>query len=673
MSSPSKLTRKEKIAIQKDSGQKPMKELLKAEVQQRPVRLWLGVLLAIAGFLFFSNTLNHGYVMDDYGLIKENSQTRKGSAAIGEIFKSSYRYGMNTADYVTYRPLSKAMFAVEWGIAPGKAALGHWINVILFALSCFALFHFLSRLFKGNLLIPFITTLLFAVHPIHTEVVANIKSRDEIVAFFLIILSCNSLLTYSQSRKTLALFTGLLLYFISLFAKESTITFLAIFPLMYFVFTDADRSQYVKTLLPAFLLSLLYLGIRKSVLGSHGDIKILMADNSLVGIDGFFNQRLNAIAIIGMYLKLFVLPFPLMSDASYNQIPPLPLSSWKIWVPFVILAGGFVYSLLRLKKKDPVSFGILFFIITFSITSNVFILIGTNYAERLLYLPSLGIFLSLAILLDCLFESESTTVVRSISSFFKSNLKPVSIILFISAVLATQTYARNKDWSSNSTLYRSDAKKANNSAHMLFYLANYLSTDSYQLTLSDSAEIKKANEEAIRILTRAIKIYPSYADAYESRGYIYYKNKQPDLAEQDYLMALKFNPAHPIVLNHLGGLYFDREKYDLAKENFEKSTRFGPTYAQPWNNLASVYGMYGEKEKQLMEEDPTNAEKHAAQAKAYFEQAIGYFKKSIEADAEFAEAYRLMSVTYRNLGDQINGDKYETLARSIKSKVGQAK
>ncbi len=673
MSTQSKLTRKEKIAQQNDSRKKPDKELLKAEEQKKRIRLFLGLLLAIAGFLFYANTLNSGYVLDDYGLIKNNSQTRKGAAAVGEIFKSSYRYGMNTADYVMYRPLSKAMFAIEWGIAPDKPALGHWVNVFLYALSCLVLFNFLTRLFKGNLLIPFITTLLFAVHPLHTEVVANIKSRDEIVAFLLVILSCLAFYKYSETKKAGSLLAGLIFYFISLFAKESTITFLAIFPLMYFMFTDAKRSHYINTLVPAFLITLLYLGIRRSVLGSHGDIKIPLADNSLVGIDGFLAQRLNAIAIVGMYLKLFVYPFPLMADASYNQIPALPISSWKIWVPFVILAGSFIYALINIKKKDPIAFGILFFFITFSITSNIVILIGTNYAERLLYMPSLGIFLALAVLLNRAFQSEElNNRVTSIGDFFKSNLKPIGIVTVVAALLAPQTIARNRDWTNDSSLYRSDAKKASNSAHMLFYLANHLSSDTYQETIKDSSEIKKINEEAIKLLSRAIEIYPEYADAYQRRGYIYNARKQPELAESDYLTALKYNPSHPIVYNNLGYMYFNQNKFDLAKENFEKSVRFSPTYAHPWNNLASVYGVYGENEKRLMTEDPANAAKHAEQARAYFDQAIGYFKKSIEADPEFAEPYRLIAVTYRNLGDQISGDKYEALAKAIKGKGGQA-
>ncbi len=671
MNTTPKRTRKEKFAQQKTSGQQPLKELQKTEEKKKRVRIYLAMFVALAGFLFYANSLSNGYVLDDYGLIKNNSQTRKGVSAIPDIFKSSYRYGMNTADYSLYRPLTKAMFAAEWQLSPDKPALSHWINVLLFSLTCFVLFNFICKLFKGNLLIPFITVLLFAAHPLHTEVVANIKSRDEIVAFLLLLGMCSTFFTYVENGKARYLAFGLLLYFISLFAKESVITFIAVVPMMYYFFTNAEKGHYYKTLGGMIFLTLIFLGIRRSILGNVV-VAIPIADNCLVAIKDVFLQRLNAIAILGMYLKLIVYPASLMADASFNQIPPLPYSSLKIWIPFLILAVGAVYSFLRFKKKDPAAFAVLFYFVTISITSNVVILIGTNYAERLMYVPSLGIFLLVAILFNKIFSNEAVEQsIKGTGDFLKSYSKPVIFVMVISLGFAFQTLARNKDWESDSVLYAIDSKKASNSAHMLFYLANNLSSDSHMEDLKgDSTAINADEIRSIDILTKAISIYPEYADAYQRRGYIYNSRKQSNLAEQDYLTALKYNPSHPIVFNNLGYLYFNQNKFEEAKECFEKSVKYSPTYAHPWNNLASVYGVYGDNEKRLIKEDPANSSKHAAQSRANYEQAIAYFQKAIDADNEFAEPYRLMGITYHNLGDEINADKYAALARSLKGKKG---
>ena len=187
-----KLTRKEKIALQKESGTFSPKEISKQENQQKSLKNILAIMLAAFAFLLYASTIGNDYVLDDFGLIKDNTQTKKGISAIPEIFKSSYRYGMNITDYTLYRPLTKAMFAVEWQIAPNKPALSHVINIILFALTAIVLFRVLSKYLNGQIILPFLTTLLFIAHPIHAEVVSNIKSRDEIVTLLLCLISASA-------------------------------------------------------------------------------------------------------------------------------------------------------------------------------------------------------------------------------------------------------------------------------------------------------------------------------------------------------------------------------------------------------------------------------------------------------------------------------------------------
>src|SRR5947209_1981432 len=104
-----------------------------ADKNVKKIKRSLGLIVAAVAFLLYANTLNHQYVLDDYSLIIENTMTQKGVKAIPEIFKTGYRSGYHSIDVQLYRPLSKAMFAVEWQLAPNKPELGHWINVLLYA------------------------------------------------------------------------------------------------------------------------------------------------------------------------------------------------------------------------------------------------------------------------------------------------------------------------------------------------------------------------------------------------------------------------------------------------------------------------------------------------------------------------------------------------------------
>ena len=165
----------------------------------RKTKRWLGILLAVIGIAVYANTFSHEYVLDDWGLMPENKVTRRGFEGLGEIFRTSYRTGMDVADNSLYRPLSKATFAIEWAIAPNQPILGHVDNILLYGLACFVLFLTLTKLFRQQLLVPFLATLLFAVHPLHTEVVANIKSRDEIMCLLFLCWSLISVIRYSET------------------------------------------------------------------------------------------------------------------------------------------------------------------------------------------------------------------------------------------------------------------------------------------------------------------------------------------------------------------------------------------------------------------------------------------------------------------------------------------
>ncbi len=127
-----KLTRKEKIAKQQLEPDKKVsaKKATELSKSDHSVKRVLMLIVALFAFIIYSNTLDHKYVLDDFGVIPENLITKKGVSALPEIFSSTYRAGTNLIDNSLYRPLSKAMFAIEWQMAPNSPALSHWMNVL---------------------------------------------------------------------------------------------------------------------------------------------------------------------------------------------------------------------------------------------------------------------------------------------------------------------------------------------------------------------------------------------------------------------------------------------------------------------------------------------------------------------------------------------------------------
>jgi len=660
-----KLTRKEKQAAQPKGPSRQQQHSLIAATQK--TKRWLGLLLAAVAMLVYANTVNHQYVLDDWGLIPENKITRKGTEGLGEIFKTSYRTGMDIPDYSLYRPLSKATFAIEWEIAPNNPQLGHINNILMYGLCCYLLFLVLVRLFNGKWIVPFITALLFAVHPIHTEVLANIKSRDEILAMIFLILSLGAALTYVTRKGVVPLFILSGCFFLAMLSKESSITWIAVIPLALYFFTEAKKSDVFNVTLAAVIPSVLFLLIRRSILGS-ADLPIPVADNYLAGIPDFLTQRTSAIAILGFYFyKLFV-PYPLMADASFSHFPPYNWNDWHFLVTLLVFLGLIWYALRRFTAKDPVAFAILYFFITISIVSNVLLLIGTNYAERLLFAPSLGWCLAIAVVLGRVFERETSEDQPPLllMTFFKKHSRLLAFTAVLSLVFFGVATSRNAAWETNYKLYTTDIAKVPNSAHMRFYLANHITSEEYLTDLGDSVKAALSQEQAILQLDTAIMINEKYADAYQRRGYIRYSKKEYPRAEVDFKKALDINPTEPVAHNNYGNLLFNSNRFDEAKVQFEQAIRYNPRYAHALNNLASIYGVMGEGERQAIQADPLNAAQHSANAKRNYETAIGYFQKAIKEDPEYPTPYYLMGITYRNLGDEQTARTYIQKSEEVK-------
>lgn len=655
-----KLTRKEKIAQQQQAGQ-PSKRQQAAELkQQSRSRHWAGLIVAIVAFLVYANTFNHNWALDDWGVIPDNKLTKRGISAIPEIMSTTYRTGMDVSDHTLYRPLSKATFAIEWSISPNNPSLGHFNNVILYALTCFLLFRVMLLCFPRSLFIPFAIALLYASHPLHTEVVANVKSRDEILSMLFFLLTLRSALLYSNGVKGWHLLLMPLCFFAALLSKESAITYLAAVPLAMYFFSEAKGSHYRGVLVSMALPAMLFLLIRASILNQYQTAPYAIVDNHLYAIKDFITQRTSAIYLLGVYLYKHFIPYPLMCDGSYAAFDPAGPGDWKFILSFLAHAGALVYAVRNFKRRDPVIFGILFYFVTISIVSNVLMLIGTNYAERLLFVPSLGWCIVVAVLLDRL--------AAKVSPSSGNATVPLALTALVVLGFSTLTLARNQDWHDETRLFSTDLKKAPRSAHLRFYVGNHMSAEDYLETLPDSAAIKAAIVEAIAQLDTAIAIWEPYPDAWQRRAYNKYVLNNYPAAEKDFIRALEINPTNPVAHNNYGNLLFNTRRYQEAQQHLEKAVKYNPRYSHAWNNLGSIYGVYGEGARELAMKNPAERDRYLADAKQHWEKAIGYFKKAIEQEGDYAVPYRMIGFTYRNLGDEALANKYLREAEEVAKK-----
>lgn len=202
-------------------------------------------LFGLLTFFLFANTLGNGYNMDDGMVTRNHPLTSKGLSAISEIFTSPY-YSDAMGYAYGYRPMVHLSFALEHDLFGEKPGAGHFINVILFALSVVLFFKLLVKMLgEKNVLFAGIATLLFAVHPIHTEVVASLKNRDEILAFLFVIWSALSLHKYLIKNSWFSILTAFILFSCAMLSKKSVYPMAFILPIAILLLKDISIKQLI--------------------------------------------------------------------------------------------------------------------------------------------------------------------------------------------------------------------------------------------------------------------------------------------------------------------------------------------------------------------------------------------------------------------------------------------
>ena len=604
-----------------------------------PVYTKLAILLGVISCLLYFNTLKNDYVLDDFTVIKNNSIITKGMKAIPEILATPYRRGWFITTNDLYRPLSLVMFAAEWQLGSGDPGISHIMNLLVYAGCVILLFFFLDALFeRKRTAVAFIAALLFAVHPIHTEVVANIKSRDELLCFFFAFLSLNVFLKYLKTGKTGTLVAGAFCFFLSLMSKETVMTMLAIIPLIFYFYRNDNKKRATAITISSVAAAAIFLAIRFSVLiyyHANSASYVEFMDNILVKAPSLAQRLGTAFLILGMYVKLLVVPAPLICDYCYNSIPFVGFSN--IWVLLSLALYLFmgIYGIMRFVKdrKDPYAFGILFYLVTISLFSNIVFIIGSAMAERFVFFPSAGFCLVAALLIDRLLADRDAPVMAALTS-----VKVLAVIVPVSLVFAYMTHERNTDWANNFTLFDADAKKAPQDSRLAFYLGTEMTTT--RAESEGNPEVRRQlMEDGVKYLKKALEIYPEYNSAHSSIGNAYFHMGQYDSAEVHGKKALEINSKDVVSLNNLAGVYFIRKDYRLSIELCDKALAFSPNYVNALSNKGLCYLRLTK-----------------------YDSAVYFLNRAIAADPNFSASYETMTHVYRAMGNADSVRKYKALA-----------
>jgi len=563
--------------------------------------IWI-VSIAIFGTGLYFQSISFDYTLDDGLFINSNRITTKGMEEWTELFK----YGsMNFIELMPvnsgiYRPFTLLTFAFENELVGNfNPMVSHSINLILYFTLLVILGWFLVFLIKKRSLpwwLGSLILLLFAVHPIHVEVVASAKSRDTLLSA---LFAFSAILIWVQHHKNLNArhwIVLLILYFFSLLSKEESITLIALVGLIAYFFLGKTPWEAAKSTLPFVAVVVVYLFIRSLILDSASTVYDTYVNSVMYMAYGSDRLATNFYIYL-QYLKLLFFPHPLSWDYSFSQLTLQNFQSVQVWLSVFIFGSVIYFAVKGFKERNLFSFGIIFYLATFSIFSNLVpaLTIGSNLGERFLFVPSLGFSFLVVYLLF--------VVCRRLPGNW-ANLLPFLLLIPVLLGFSWKTFDRTKVWRNNFTITKNDVKSAPKSwrTHALYAeelrkLGLELKKDQPDSARNHFLEAKNEYEIMLEILGKEMPVsqfLSSYSEVLIQLG-----DSTKAIATLE--TAIEKNPKSFYPLFQLGRFNFDKGNYSEAEILYLKALQadnanLGPLY----RNLGLTYSRMFQKEKAVV-------------------------------------------------------------------------
>jgi len=474
----------------------------------------------------YALSLQFGYNLDDEMVIWKNSFVQQGWAGLRDIFAADsflgyFKEPKFLLEGGRYRPLSLATFAVEVGIFgkdnPQLPYISHGINILLYGFTAIGLYRILAGLFPVSnqgrwfFSLPFLGAVIFLLHPLHVEVVANIKGRDEILALLGSLGALWATLKYYDTRWFGWLFVAGASLFLGMMAKENALTFVAVIPLTVWVFAKVPARRLIGSTTALVAAALLFILVRYQAMGymlHHGEAMDDLMNNPFLDMTG--SERLATIFLtLGWYVKLLFVPHPLTHDYYPYHVPKVGWTDWRALVSLALYLGMGIWAVLNLRQRKVAAWCILYYLLTLSIVSNLFVSVGTFMNERFVYMPSVAF----CVLLAWFFARRLPALIQEPPD--RPSIIGAMLLIGIAGLYGWRTVTRVPDWRDEVTLNAAGVKVSEGSARShCFYVTSLYKTSYIEArNTSNLSEKTRITDEMEYHIKRSLQINPKYGPA----------------------------------------------------------------------------------------------------------------------------------------------------------------
>ncbi len=548
-------------------------------------------LVVSAAVLPYLNALDNGFVWDDDMLIVQNQRVRSlsfsGDSLLRDFFQGAEA---DVGKYGYFRPLVTLSYMVDyrlWGLDPFGF---HLTNVVLHAIASLLVLLLATRLVPEHPEAALVSALLFAVHPVHTESVAWIAGRTDVIAT---VLTLSSLLTaLAAFRRPIRigwLSVSLAAATAALFAKESVLVLPALVGVFLLLYRREWSIRERAGVVALYLVPVgAYLWVRFAVARVAAGATAPWTP---------WEWALSFLATVWLYLRRLLLPIELCAYIT-NPI------STSLLDPRVLAGGAATAVLVALacrswRDRPGLAFAVSWWWITLLPVANIIRVtspadMGFTAAERFLYAPSVGLLIAVVL-----------WVAQHLRSRFLRMASASAGVL----VLATLTVLRNPVWLDDPTLF-SDALRSSPDAPLLWNNLGRHWLDAGDgeqarrcfervvelqgpgsrilVNLAAAARLGGDPARALTLLDQAEAIEPDLAAIAYNRGLCQLALGDLDAAVDSLREATSRAPDNPRALGDLATAYGRAGRLDQARTTLVEALRVDPTSSALWANLGVV-------------------------------------------------------------------------------------
>lgn len=552
------------------------------------------LLFVVLVFLIFGKSIGNKYSMDDDFVMYRNQQIQQGVKAIPEIFTTTYVVGQKSS--YEYRPLVKVVYAIEYELFGENPKANHIISILFYAFLISYLFYTLLRLLPNyHYLFSLIVCLIFLIHPLHSEVVMSLKNLDVILSLLFSLLSLNMFVKFIEKKKWFYIVFGLIAILFAFMSKRDSIPFLILIPLTLWFFKNATWKQLLIVLSTLFAGVILFVKMASVLVANKPNRTPLFWENPLYFDTKFWDRIPQGMHSIYFYLKMFLLPHPLVSYYGYNQVPLMSWSSVLVWLVVIFLIVVMYYVFKNFKSKSIEVYGILFFLISISMFTNIAIPVVGIVAERFSFIASLGLSIVATWAIFKIFKSDVYNIKMKLSSFKTGIYVTVTIIVLLFGI---KTYSRNVAWYNSYTLYETDAKVATESAHTYSLLAAAAVQKIHETPSISPQEKQRLANIALKNYKESLRIFPDYITSHNNVGMVYqtFFNK-PNEALPHLLRAVELDTGYVEAYFNLATCQAALQQYDLAEKNYLKVIQLDSNFVKAYQSVSALYSYLKQTDK----------------------------------------------------------------------------